>query len=144
MSPKKRARSHRASGAYGTGPLRFIEAYDGNVRRSAAAAGISYGYARLLCMKPSVRQALHERDQARMGEAISTREERQRFWRDMMRNTDAKPFERLKASELLGKSHGDFLERVEHSGCIGVKPITEMTDEELEVLLGRRSVSNGS
>jgi len=43
--------------------------------------------------------------------------------------------QRLKVSDLLGKSEGDFLDRVEHSGCID-KLIVEMTDQELEAVLG--------
>jgi hypothetical protein len=34
----------------------------------------------------------------------------------MMLDTEAHPLARLKGSELLGKSEGDFVDRLEHSG----------------------------
>ena len=39
--------------------------------------------------------------------------ELQEFWSDFCRNTEVKDNDRLKASELLGKSKGAFLDRVE-------------------------------
>jgi hypothetical protein len=45
---------------------------------------------------------------------VATREERQAFWTSVMRGEEgAEMSERLKASELLGKSQLDFKERVE-------------------------------
>lgn len=66
---------------------------------------------------------------------IATREHRQQFWSDVMngvgkfKKTPMK--ERLKASELLGKSQADFIERHEHGGPDG-KPL------ELRVTFGGR------
>ena len=42
--------------------------------------------------------------------------QRQIFWSDIMRNESLPIRDRLRASELLGRSEGDFLERVDLSG----------------------------
>lgn len=44
-----------------------------------------------------------------------------------MRNTDEKIETRLKASEILGKAHGDFVQRVE-----AVESASALTDAELD------------
>lgn len=43
-----------------------------------------------------------------MRDGIADHPERQRFWTEMMRNHELSPGNRLKASELLAKSEGDF------------------------------------
>lgn len=55
--------------------------------------------------------------------AIATREERQVFWSEVMRADEKDMRDRLKASELLGKSHADFIERKEVTGKDGA-PLT--------------------
>ncbi len=44
-----------------------------------------------------------------------TREERKIFWSDVM-DSDSKTNDKLKASELLGKTEADFIERRRHEG----------------------------
>ena len=56
------------------------------------------------------------------------------FWSDMARDTGTRTQERLKASELLGKSNGAFLERVEHS--VDNKTITAL--EKIEDIVKKR------
>ena len=48
--------------------------------------------------------------------AIASRAERHAMWSAMARDTSLRPFERLKASELLAKAGGDFIERHEVTG----------------------------
>ena len=43
---------------------------------------------------------------------IASREERQTFWTAILRDPETELRDRLRASELLGRSEGDFLERV--------------------------------
>ncbi len=54
-------------------------------------------------------------------ERIANRNERQEFWTKMMRGEipDSEMKDRLRASELLGKSQADFVERKEHAGFGG-------------------------
>ena len=85
--------------------------------------------------------------------AIATREQRQAFWSDVMfGNVKQKvvvvvdgqdvevevPYsmrERLKASELLGRSEADFIDRHQHSGFVGVTSASDLSDEELDEII---------
>ncbi len=50
-------------------------------------------------------------------QAIADIAERQKFWTDIMRSPAEDTKDRLKASELLARSQGDFIERREISGA---------------------------
>jgi phage terminase small subunit len=106
---------------------RFVEAYmgaaAGNATKAARLAGYSATTARKqgsrLVTKGHIRAAIRER--ANDDPAVWTREDRQRFWTSVARGVeggypDALLRDRLKASELLGKSQADFVERVEVEG----------------------------
>jgi phage terminase small subunit len=101
----------------------FVEAYCGNATEAALQAGYSPKTAAFIgaenLKKPKIAAALKEREDKRLASLIATREERQRFWTSMMRDEDRKEADRLKASELLAKSEGDFLERREITGPNG-------------------------
>ncbi len=43
--------------------------------------------------------------------SIATRSERQQFWTEMYKDSNKQPSDRLRASELLGKSECDFIEK---------------------------------
>lgn len=98
---------------------RFVEAYMGQAAGNATEAARLAGYsprtakqqgARLLTFV-DVKQAIENRQQN--DPAIATREERQRFWTNVMNDRDADMKDRLRASEILGKASGDFVDRVE-------------------------------
>jgi len=100
----------------------FVAAYDGNATQAAIAAGYSPKTARQqgnrLLTIADIQDAIKKRSPSTTREKrnIATREERQAFWTDSMQKSGVEMRDRLKASELLGKSEGDFLDRVEHSG----------------------------
>lgn len=103
---------------------RFVEAYDGNATAAAIAAGYSAKTARLQghknITKDNILEAIQSRENKRLGSTILTREERQAFWSDIIRSEDEKNImAKLKASELLAKSEGDFLDRHELTGKDG-------------------------
>ena len=103
---------------------RFVEAYDGNATAAAIAAGYSPKTARLQghknITKDNILEAIQSRETKRMKSTILTREERQAFWSDIIRSEDEKNImAKLKASELLAKSEGDFLDRHELTGKDG-------------------------
>lgn len=109
----------------------FVLAYAGNTREAAEKAGYAKKFAaqtgaRLL-NNPLVSKAIRERENERISSDIASREQRQKFWSEMMNDTDEKPEVRLRASELLGKSEGDFLDRVEanisHEPGVIVMPV---------------------
>lgn len=103
---------------------RFVETYDGNATAAAIAAGYSPKTARSVgqenLTKPDIAKAIKDRENKRMESTILTREERQAFWSDIIRSEDEKNImAKLKASELLAKSEGDFLDRHELTGKDG-------------------------
>ena len=95
---------------------KFIQAYSGNAADAARAAGYSSRTAKAigfeLLTKPDIKEAIQERERERTDSMIATREERQTFWTSVLRDPETELRDRLRASELLGKSEGDFLERV--------------------------------
>ena len=112
---------------------RFVAEYlkDCNATQAAIRAGYSKKTAhsagpRLL---GNVGVALEiEKGQAKhLDQAIATRAERQKFWTDVMTGmVDADMRDRLKASELLGKSEADFTEKVEHKGGMTITVVSDV------------------
>lgn len=103
---------------------RFVTFYMGEAAGNATKAARLAGYSaktarkqgsRLLRTKGHIRAAI---DQAAKDDpAVWTREDRQRFWTAIAAGTDgfgnAELRDRLKASELLGRSQADFVDRHE-------------------------------
>ena len=119
----------------------FVEHFmaSGNATKAAAQAGYSkntasqIGY-RLL-RKVQVQQAIAERTER--DPAVWTREDRQRFWTEVARGqgryAKAALKDRLRASELLGKSQADFVDRHELTsggGPIQFQVITNVPQPE--------------
>jgi phage terminase small subunit len=104
----------------------FMGAAVGNATKAARLAGYSPKTARKqgsrLLTKGHIRAALAQRTQD--DPAVWSREERQHFWTDVARGAPgyatASLRDRLKASELLGKSQADFVDRhqVEAGGAL--------------------------
>lgn len=115
---------------------RFVDAYDGNGTAAARAAGYSGNDATLAQVahenlrKPEIMAAIESRNSGAKKARIATREERQSFWTKTMLDGEVEMKDRLKASELLGKSEADFTEKVKHSGVLGTLP-AELTAEQV-------------
>ncbi|NCB17669.1 MAG: terminase small subunit [Synergistales bacterium] len=96
----------------------FVAAYAGNASAAALAAGYSPKTAHVigheLLKKPEIQEAIQTRMGERLNPLVANREERQSFWSSVMRDRESDPKDRLRASELLGKSEGDFLDRIEN------------------------------
>ena len=105
----------------------FIQHYTGNATEAALKAGYNqdsaYSQGQRLLKNVEIQKALREREAKRFNPAIATREKRFEFWTRIMNDPDEQTKDRLKASELLGKAEGDFLERVEveHSGSLDIR-----------------------
>lgn len=101
---------------------KFVEAFEGNATEAAKKAGYSTKSAEVtgsrLLRNPKVYAAIKERENKESSSRIATRQERQEFWTGTMKDDGAEMKDRLKASELLGKSEGDFLEKIQHSGSL--------------------------
>ncbi|MDL2279234.1 terminase small subunit [Desulfovibrio sp. OttesenSCG-928-G11] len=95
----------------------FVEAYTGNATEAALQAGYSPKTARSmgqrLLTKVDIQKAIQGREKERMESTIADRKKRQEFWSTAMQDEEQPMRDRLRASELLGKSEGDFLERIE-------------------------------
>lgn len=97
----------------------FILEYqqDHNATQAAIRAGYSpktaYSQGQRLLKDPEVKTAIEADLTARKSELIATREQRQQLWTEIMYDTGQSTRDRLRASELLGKSCGDFIERIE-------------------------------
>jgi len=104
-----------------------VDAYAGNATEAAIAAGYSHQTARAqgsrLLTNADIREAIEARRSKASERLIATREDRQRFWTGVLRDVGAEMRDRLKASELLGKSEADFTEKVEHSGVMAVNVV---------------------
>jgi phage terminase small subunit len=104
--------------------LKFVELYSGNGTEAARLAGYKGSdntlaqAARDLLRNPQIKKAIEERQAKKLNPLIASREQRQEFWTAVMRDEEQTMKNRLKASELLGKSEADFTDKVEHSGTV--------------------------
>jgi len=97
----------------------FVVFYDGNATAAARKAGytgsdlVIQGTGCRLLKNPKVARALALRAKAEApNKNVASRAERQVMWSNLMKNEDEAASVRLKASELLGKSEGDFVDRL--------------------------------
>lgn len=94
----------------------FIDNYSGNATEAAKRSGYSeataYSAGQRLLKRPEIAEAIRKREQERQAYNIATRERRFEFWTQIMENPDEQTRDRLKASELLAKAEGDFIDRV--------------------------------
>lgn len=88
----------------------FIALFNGSVKETALACGTSDSYGRTMFAIPDVKQAIKIRHNKEYNPKILTRQERQAFWSRIIVDSDAEMRDRLKASELLGKSEMDFMD----------------------------------
>jgi phage terminase small subunit len=103
----------------------FIDAYCGNASEAALKAGYSKKTAPFIgaenLKKPQIALAIAERQNKRETKLIGTREDRQKFWTEVYNDTTASMSDRLRASELLGKSEADFTDKLAHEGGVVVQ-----------------------
>jgi phage terminase small subunit len=120
----------------------FIDVYDGDIKASATKSNLSHGYCKQLMSLPKhsrVQKAIRDRELTRSNLRIMNREQRQEFWTDVVlgrykdkltvegQTVEVEPDlkDRLKASELLGRSEADFTDKM---GVGGIGKNGEVTD----------------
>lgn len=129
-----------------TRAIRFAEVYDGNGVQAARAAGYKGSDAVLattagrLLRNPEVLERISKRETKRITGKILTREERQAFWSTVANDENADMGDRLRASELLGKSQADFIERTRLEGAGGtpapaIVALAAMTKDQLAAIV---------
>lgn len=98
----------------------FVAAFAASGSPTRAAREVGYAHPRVqgsrLLTNVSVQEGLAKlptAHEARLENLIAGAEERRSFWTETMRNPEVAFRERLRASELLGRSYGDFVERVQ-------------------------------
>jgi hypothetical protein len=98
--------------------LKFIELWNGSPTQTAEMAGYSHPVtAGKRCMKNvAMCTRIKEKRAAEVKPLVANRIDRQKFWTETMQSAEEKIDARLKASELLGKSEGDFLDRIHQTG----------------------------
>lgn len=142
----------------------FVEAYCGDVVEAAQVAGYTglpeslKAQGNKLLSDPHVMEAIKERSKYlnRSANAVANREQRMEFWTNIMNNEDPHRKEekdpngipiptpnlplnvRLKASELLGKSDGDFIERINLTAKLSISDVImesyQVEDADLDVI----------
>lgn len=117
----------------------FCEAYllSGNATKAAVEAGYSSKTARSIGQRlltfADVQEYLEQRNKEISAANTADVEEIRRFWTATMRDGRAKTGERLKASELLAKSYGAFLDRADIDCDMSIMrtKMENLTTEEL-------------
>ena len=126
---------------------RFIELYDGNAAAAARAAGYSEKSARIIAKQlmddPRIAAGIRAREDKRNARDIASMNERKRFWTAAMRDGSLDMKARLRASELLGKSEGDFIDRKEITGKDGGPLSVRSILAELERYERKREAAEG-
>ena len=83
-----------------------------NATKAAIAAGYSrktaYAIGSKLLKDSKVKEEINRLMTEQREVILLTRSERQKFWQDVMMNKENEMHDRMKASELLAKSFGDF------------------------------------
>ncbi|NCC40568.1 MAG: terminase small subunit [Gammaproteobacteria bacterium] len=110
---------------------RFCEAYSsngGNALDAARKAGYKKPHPQGVenMQKPTIKAALDKLRAQTTNAAIATREERQAFWSQVLRDAEIDMKDRLKASELLGKAQTDFINKTEVTGANGGPVVSEV------------------
>jgi len=93
--------------------LDFIKVFAGDPVAAAKEVGYKAPHqaVKRLMIKSEIVAAIRDRENKELFSKVASRVKRQEFWTDVMHNEEANMANRLKASELLGKSEGDFIER---------------------------------
>jgi phage terminase small subunit len=123
---------------------KFVRGYATGKSATQAAKDAGYAetyanrFAAKLVVNPLVISALDAFNDKLTVSSIADAKERREFWTETIRNQTESMRDRLRASELLGKSQGDFIERRELSGPNGgpiefleVDP-AKLSNEELD------------
>ena len=116
----------------------------GNATQSAIKAGYkettAYSMGQRLLKHVEVKRVIDDRTQEIRTESIATRKKRQEFWTETMQDEAKSMSDRLRASELLGKSEADFTDRIQHAQD---KQLKTLTPEQIKTLRRYADVLDG-
>lgn len=123
---------------------KFVEAYEGNATEAARAAGYAHPgqQGERLLKNVEIAQAIRDRVKVEQEAVVRDRQERQAFWSAVMADEDLPMKDRLKASELLGKSEGDFTTNIKQTVVEDVKSLsTEEINSRIAELCSKMGVA---
>ena len=120
---------------------RFVDFYDGNATEACRKAGYKGSENTLKSVasknmtKHDIISAIESRERLSKEKAIMDRESRQELWTMIALDINERTDTRLRASELLGKSEGDFIDRHELSGNIAIEEYKRDIKEKVDALI---------
>lgn len=116
----------------------FVDAFCGSAKETEeillkAGIKIHKGYGYQLLSKEPVQIALKKRnsDYPERSELIAAKEERRLFWTQVMFDPDVDIQQRLKASEILGRCDGDFVDKTMNIQASHDDFVKQLAAEEL-------------
>lgn len=114
---------------------KFVAVWDGSAESTAVKAGYSKQHGRQMMCKAQykhIQDAIAAKEKQETDELIADANELKEFWTRVLRGKEPKTAmkERLKASEHLGRSHGVFIEKHEHTGKDGKALFPGLTEQE--------------
>lgn len=105
-----------------------------NATEAAIKAGYSKKTARQIATenlaKPYILQYVKSRNKELESERIADMKEVKEFWTNTFRDKDVEMKDRLKASEYIAKTNGAFLDKVEHTGDLGLNVQVDYGEED--------------
>jgi phage terminase small subunit len=116
---------------------RFVDFYDGNATDAARKAGYRGNINTLKQVgaenlaKLYMAEAIAKREKKHNKKHIANREERQEFWTDLMKTAE-KDSDKLKASELLGRSNADFIDKQEIKTDITIEDVSNVLKKRIQ------------
>jgi len=120
---------------------RFVDFYDGNATEACRKAGYKGNentlnqMANKLVRNGKIKTAIEKREKLSNKRIIMDRESRQELWTMIALDKEERTDTRLRASELLGKSEGDFIDRHELSGSIAIEEYKRDIKEKVDALI---------
>jgi len=120
---------------------RFVDFYDGNATEACRKAGYKGNentlnqMANKLVRNGKIKTAIEKREKLSNKRIIMDRESRQELWTMIALDIKERTDTRLRASELLGKSEGDFIDRHELSGNIAIEEYKRDIKEKVDALI---------
>ena len=104
----------------------YVNNYCGDIKETAKRIGLTHQYCRKLNTDKRIVDAIRQRRAAEpIKIGIASRQDRQAWWSHLMQDDTVGMGDRLKASELLGKSEVDFTDRHLVQADTGQRPPIE-------------------
>ena len=102
-----------------------------NAELAAKTAGYNArGNTTKLLQNTTIKNYIKERNKQLEKATIASMEEVKEFWTNTLRDTNKDLKDRLKASEYIAKTNAAFVDKIDHSGDLGINVIVDYGDEE--------------